>query len=465
MEEFIETIKFYLPLGIIGAWRWGIWLVKKIISLGYKHIDNDFTAPVSVIVPVYNEDPAIFRKALESWKKNNPAEIIAVIDDTDTRCINEFKSFMQDAPNAKIIITSTPGKRPALADGIKASNSEILALVDSDTIWSSDVMKKAISPFADEKVGGTTVRQNVLNPKTLSQKIFDMQMDLRFFDEMMPLSTAARALSCLSGRTSFYRRKAILPFVDDMVNETFMGKQCIGGDDKRFTYLIEAEGYETRYQHEARVYTHGMTKMKNLFMQRIRWSRNTWRADLRAIGDGWVWKRPALGLFLVFDRFFAPFTLLVSLCFFILSIIYQLWVPAVILLVWWLFSRTVRLLPHLAYKPKDTVLVPTYILTTFALAIIKIYALLTLNRQDWITRQSAERAVKGGSYILGLAKIWVVIVLGVLAYGVVLYKDYALNTLQFETTAWLMPLAAMAAVLVVLMIALTLEFSTRERRA
>jgi len=91
---------------------------------------------------------------------------------------------------AKLIVTEKPGKRPALADGIRAAEGEIIALVDSDVVWSKSVLIEALRPFADPKVGGTAVRQNILKPQTLAQNIFDIQLDLRFFDEVMPLNAA-----------------------------------------------------------------------------------------------------------------------------------------------------------------------------------------------------------------------------------------------------------------------------------
>ena len=271
MDEYLSLLRFYFPLGVIGAWRWGTWLLRKLISLFYKQSKQDYDATVSVVVPVYNEDPEFFRQALESWKANNPLEIIAVIDYTDKACIKEFEEFSQQFDQAKLIVTEKPGKRPALADGIKAAKGEIVALVDSDTVWSNDVMEEALGPFADPEIGGVAARQNVDNPKTTAQDIFDIQLDLRFFDEIMGLNVAGNALTCLSGRTAFYRRKALMPLVDDMVNETFWGKQCIGGDDKRLTYLIEAAGWRTRYQHNAHVYTPGAKKLSTLFKQRTRW--------------------------------------------------------------------------------------------------------------------------------------------------------------------------------------------------
>jgi hypothetical protein len=60
------------------------------------------------------------------------------------------------------------------------------------------------------------------------------------------------------------------------------------------------------------------------------------------------------------------------------------------------------------------------------MAIIKIYALLTLNRQDWITRRGAERAPQLSNSRLTLAKIGTVAILAGLAMAVVYFKG-ALN--------------------------------------
>ena len=146
---------------------------------------------------MYNENPKIFRRALESWRANQPEEIIAVIDYTDEACITEFKEFQSQNGQTKLIVTQTPGKRPALAAGIRAAKGEIVALVDSDTIWDKSVLDKAISPFADKKVLGTGTRQNVHHPKTIAQNIFDIQLDLRFYDEVMPLDGSSKVLTCL----------------------------------------------------------------------------------------------------------------------------------------------------------------------------------------------------------------------------------------------------------------------------
>lgn len=414
MQDFTSLLLFYMPLGVIGLWRWGTWLMRKTISWFYVPIRGEYQATVSVVTPVYMEDPAVLKLALESWKANGPAEIIAVIDAADKASIEEFRRFAAGFPGAKLIITEKPGKRPALADGVKAATCAIVALVDSDTIWGASVLKHALPPFADAKVGGVATRQNVLSPKTLAQNLFDIQLDLRFHDDMMPSAVAGHVFTCLSGRTALYRREAILPLLDDLVHEKFWGKQCIGGDDKRLTYLIEAAGWKARYQHDAQVYTPGASDLSTFFKQRTRWSRNTWRADLRAMWQGWVWKHPFLA-FVLIDRTISNFTMLLSLTYFVVSLILGLWIPAAILLGWFLFSRGIRISSHLARRPGNFKLIPVYVVTSYIMATIRIYGLFTLNRQDWITRGAAKRSTFG-LFMARVAVVAIITGLGVIVY-------------------------------------------------
>ena len=393
IAQNIDLFRFYLPLGIIGIWRWSVWLFKETVALFYRPAKGYYRSRVSIVTPVYNEEPQVFGKALKSWAKNFPWEIIAVVDYTDKNCINVFNEFTQSYPRTKLIITKVPGKREALAAGIMASKSEIIALVDSDTIWDKNVIKNATIPFKNRDVGGVATRQNALSPRALAQKIFDTQLDLRYFDELPFLAAAGNALVCISGRTAFYRRGAIVPLLNELVNEKFLGEKVISGDDKRLTYLILKAGWKAAYQSTAVVFTPGVINLGSYLKQRLRWTRNSLRADIKAILEGWVFAHPALFFFQV-DKVVQGFTLLVSPAFFFVSIFLGLWIPAGAIFVWWMVSRTVKIFPHLRRRPQDIVILPFFILFTFVAAVLKVYALFTLNTQGWLTRWDKSRLPK-----------------------------------------------------------------------
>lgn len=381
----------YFPLGIIGFWRWGVWLIKKGYATTYRPTKGAFDGTVTVVSPVYNENPKVFARALKSWRDNGVNEIVAVIDYTDERCQAIFEEFSKTFPGAKLIVTKKPGKRPALVDGIEIATSDFIALVDSDTNWAPDVKKNALLPFQDPKIGGVSTKQNVWNPQTLAQRLFNAQLNLRYLEELpFMVALGGSVITCFSGRTAFYRRAAVTPLLSQLLHETFWGKPVISGDDKRLTYLVEKSGWKAAYQSNAQVFTPGMAHLSQYFKQRLRWTRNSWRADLRTLTQGWVYKYPRFVWYLI-DRVLQPFAQLLSPIAFGVALALGLWIPAAVLFIWWHIGRLIRMWPHLRHSPQDALLIPVFILLNFYNALMKIYALVTLNRQGWITRWNKNR--------------------------------------------------------------------------
>lgn len=412
-----DALLYYLPLGLLGLFRWSVWFVKKGAGAAYvPMLPNRHPATVSVITPVYREDPFHFRLAVRSWASERPLEIIAVIDSRDTDCIRQFEELqkMITETNLVLIVTDEPGKRPALVKGIQLASGEVCALADSDTLWEYGMLDVIRAPFIDPKVGGVATRQNVFNPTNVWQKVADIYLDIRFTEEMPFLAATGDRLTCLSGRTAVYRRSVLLPILDDFLNETFLGQKCISGEDKRFTYLVQGAGYSTRYQMNARVYTVAPRDFSTFIKQRIRWSRNSWRADLRALGEGWVWRRPVFALFLI-DRMLAPFVGLFAPIFLTLTIVAGHWLLAGLIIAWWLASRTLKISAHLVERPTDIAIVPAYIAVNYLLLTLRVFALVTIRQQGWITR-GAGRA---GMNVLSLgatAGIFLLLVAAAVGY-------------------------------------------------
>jgi hyaluronan synthase len=378
----------YLPLGILGLVRWTFWLVRRAPASLYRPVKGDFRLSMSIVVPVYQEDPEIFALAIESWLANEVEEVVLVIDATDEACQEVAARYP-----VTVIITDVPGKRDALVRGWEACRTELVALVDSDTIWAHDVAAEACKPFVDPKVGGVGTRQNVYNPKGFLQRVNDMYLDYRYFDENAAQSRMGRAVSCLSGRTAIYRRELLLEISEDFMAETFMGVPCMSGDDKRLTTLILERGHLAFMQRSARVWSTFPGTVRIFLKQRLRWARNTWRSDLRALSRRWVWKHPFLA-FTMIDKGVSSFTLLLSPVFMTLAIVRQDWFFVACLAGWWWLSRSAKILPHLVRRPSSFFLVPGFVAVSFVMAVVKLCALATIRKQRWLTRQvSVENGV------------------------------------------------------------------------
>jgi cellulose synthase/poly-beta-1,6-N-acetylglucosamine synthase-like glycosyltransferase len=354
----------------------------------YRPMLPGYFEPITVVVPVYQEDPLIFIAALESWLQNPIFEAICVIDVTDEVCLEISRRYEQVWGRVRTIVTDIPGKRDALAKGWRAATTPLVALVDSDTLWEHDVALWVTAPFKDPRVGGVGTRQNVYRPHGLWQNVADVYLDYRYYDEIAGQSFLGQAVSCLSGRTAVYRRQLLVDYEEEFLNETFLGVNCMSGDDKRLTTLLLAHGHKTVLQREARVWSTFPSAFRLFTLQRIRWARNTWRSDLRAMGSRWFWGHRYLA-FTTVDKAISGFTLLVAPSIFILSIVDEDWRITTIIGVWWLVSRGFKLLPHFGRKPQNVVILPLFIGISIYMAFLKIFSLLTIRQHKWLTRDVA----------------------------------------------------------------------------
>jgi cellulose synthase/poly-beta-1,6-N-acetylglucosamine synthase-like glycosyltransferase len=381
-----------LPLGMLGATRWTTWLLKRVPAALYRPFQADVDLPITVVVPVYQEDPEVLAGALRTWRQEGVAEVVLVVDVTDHPCLAVARAATAAADGGavvRLVVTGVPGKRHALRLGWESARTPLVALVDSDTFWAPDAARRLRMPFADDGIGGVAARQNVHRPRGLLQRVNDMYLDYRYFDELSGQTVAGRSVSCLSGRTAVYRREILQRVADDFLAETFLGVPCMSGDDKRLTSLTARLGFATVLQRSARVWSTFPGTPGTFVRQRVRWARNTWRSDLRALLiDRWVWRHPFLAFCMV-DKAVGAATLLAGPAYLVAAAARGDARFVLALVGWWWVSRAVRILPHLRRRPSSVLLVPAFVLVTFVVAVLKLCALATVRRQRWLTRDVA----------------------------------------------------------------------------
>ena len=69
VSAYASSLALLIPIGLLGLFRWGMWLVKRIPAMFYRPILNDYNTTATIVTPVYQEDPVLFRKAIESYEE------------------------------------------------------------------------------------------------------------------------------------------------------------------------------------------------------------------------------------------------------------------------------------------------------------------------------------------------------------------------------------------------------------
>jgi len=386
-----RQLHHYVPIGLVGVLSWSVWLLRFTLSRVYRPVQSGYTATTSVVVPSYREDPDIIDRCLESWLRENPTEVIVVPDVADTEVIERLRGRAATDPRLIVLPFVHAGKRSALGVGIRHASQEILLLADSDTSWEPGLLSAVLAPFADPEVGGVGTRQNAYLPRTsVWRRIADWLIDVRYLDYVRAQARAG-AVACLSGRTAAYRREVVLPVLENLEDEFFLGRRCISGDDGRLTWLVLASGYKTVYQSNARALSMFPDRGRAFFKQRLRWSRNSYRTYLTAMWKGWLWRQPFICQLSVIQVMLTPVTMGFAVTYLIVWVLHPQRLVAVIAVLWLLAGRGLRGISHLRERPSDIWLLPLVALITITIALpVKLYAFATMNVHGWLTRRADQ---------------------------------------------------------------------------
>jgi cellulose synthase/poly-beta-1,6-N-acetylglucosamine synthase-like glycosyltransferase len=380
-------VRALMPVALAGAIVWSLWLYRFVLSRLARPIVSEFRTTTSVVVPSFHEDVPILMRCLDSWLAEDPTEVIVVLDVADLEAYEAISR--RGDQRVRPILFRHAGKRSALGVGIRAARGELLVLTDSDTSWEPGLLGAVQMPFADDRVGAVSTQQNVYQRTTsVWRRLADWLVNLRYYD-YVPAMGRAGAVACVSGRTGVYRRAAVLPVLDNLENEFFLGRRCVSGDDGRLTWLVLASGYRTVHQSSARAQSMFPDTLRAFVNQRIRWSRNSYRCYLTAIYKGWLWRVPFVTKITVLQILLTPVTMGVTLGYLVFSRLELTRAGLLAALAWLLIGRGIRGISHLRRHPQEVLLLPLLAAVVILVALpIKLYAFVTMNKQGWLTRHA-----------------------------------------------------------------------------
>lgn len=409
------------PFALFMTLIWVLWVIKIALARRYKPWKRAYEATTSVIIPVVDEPEDLFRDVLTRIIKQQPTEIIVVINGRE----NPMLEQICDDLGVWWCWTEVPGKRNALKVGLEASSGEIAVLVDSDTLWTQDTLSELIKPFRDAKVGGVTTRQRILEPgRSVLTRWADWLESVRC-QYSMPAMSVLGTVGCLPGRTIAFRSSILFDCMEAFLSEKFLGVFLEVSDDRTLTNYTLKYGYRTVYQSTSLVYTDAPLQLKKLVKQQYRWARGSQYNTLRMMP--WMLRRAKMLALFYFADVAVPFVLLGTFASWITAAFHktrpglysELPLPAspvksiaVIIglaALMSMFSIAIRFGRHFAYRPQDMVFLPIFmIINTLLLLPIRLIGFFRCaHNASWGTREDSFAGEKAHTpwvvvpYILG----------------------------------------------------------------
>lgn len=398
-----QDFRTYLPLWV-SVFRWGMFVILRLLPVLFYRVIRAPKKPrgnvedgnahytredITAIIPVYQPPPS-FMKTIDSLVSNGVPKILVVADVT---CVEKVSEMTKHLEQVVIIPETAPGKRSAMASGLRHVTSKLTFFVDDDIQWCDTACEYLLNAFNhDDKIKGVGCAHTARKEGCFDIQMIlaDMRLSVRTL-ELLATSVADRGASCISGRTACYVTDFLQEdsFYEEFLNEKFLGLRVVSGDDKFLTRYVMKKGGKIWHQAGSKcVLSTSFERGPKFFKQLLRWSRNTWRSDITCLFiERKVWVNNPFTAVVMFDKMITPFFLIYGLFYVpIQAIVDKQLTLFVGWLVWLIVSRSLRLIYYFVFNPGHVILIPFFIMFQYVQAIVRIWALLTLYERGWGTR-------------------------------------------------------------------------------
>jgi cellulose synthase/poly-beta-1,6-N-acetylglucosamine synthase-like glycosyltransferase/peptidoglycan/xylan/chitin deacetylase (PgdA/CDA1 family) len=225
-------------------------------------------APVSIVVPAYNEEVGIAATVQSLLASDHAAIEVIVVDDgsTDATAVRALAAAGGD-PRVSVVSRVNGGKPAALNTGVAAAEHDFIVLMDGDTVFQADTVRRLVGPLAaNPRIGAVSGNTKVGNRDGLLglwqhlEYVFGFNLDRRLFDLLGCLTT-------VPGAVGAFRREA-LEAVGGVSDDTL-------AEDTDLTMALVRARWQVVYQDDAVAWTEVPASLSSLWRQRYRWSYGT----------------------------------------------------------------------------------------------------------------------------------------------------------------------------------------------
>ncbi len=253
MYQLVVTALAILQLPLLMLFLLWLFLV---ITARRREDSYDYTPSLTVLVPAYNEASRIERCVKALLASDYPDLRVVVVDDgsTDDTAAIALKA------GAEVLRLPHMGKAPALNTALGHVDTEVIVVLDADTIVAKDTLRKLVAPLRDPKVGAVFGRLLPANRGVLPafqeiEYIYVGELALAHYAHNVPMPFIWGALSA---------------FKTDVLREVGGFPLGTAGEDVDLLYTILESGYEAAPS-TAVAHTEVPRTLPQLFKQRWRW--------------------------------------------------------------------------------------------------------------------------------------------------------------------------------------------------
>jgi cellulose synthase/poly-beta-1,6-N-acetylglucosamine synthase-like glycosyltransferase/peptidoglycan/xylan/chitin deacetylase (PgdA/CDA1 family) len=229
---------------------------------------DEVLPPAVVVVPAYNEEVGIERAVRSLAASDYPDFEVIVVDDGSTDGTARVVEGLE-LEGVRLVRQDNAGKAAALNTGIELSNAAVVVMVDGDTLFERETLRRLVAPLVDPNVGAVSGNTKVGNRGGLLGRwqhieyVVGFNLDRRMYEVLQCTPTVPGAIGAF--------RREVLDEVGGVPGDTL-------AEDTDLTLAVGRAGWRVVYAEEARAWTEAPSTFGTLWRQRYRWSFGTMQA-------------------------------------------------------------------------------------------------------------------------------------------------------------------------------------------
>jgi len=254
------------------------------------------TPPVTLLIPVFNEEEEIERTIRQVMETEYPADnlqVIVINDGSTDGTLESIQKARKSYPEVIVVnFEESRGKRHALSAGVRMATGDFMIFIDSDSFLKPDAICRLLDHFGDPDVAAVTGHCDVENVWTNSLTKMQSVRYYVAFRVMKAAESVFDSITCLSGPLACYRTSRLMEVVDAWETQTFLGQPATYGDDRSLTNMLLRRHCKVRYAERAICTTIVPDDHMTFLRQQMRWKRSWFRESL--IACTFMWKKQPL---------------------------------------------------------------------------------------------------------------------------------------------------------------------------
>ena len=261
MDNVIEYISYIF---MFASLYFEVFLLMAFLEKKSENTeDADFTPPVTVIVPCFNEENTVCGTIESILSLDYPKEnlnLIIVDDGSTDRTLKSIEKY-RDNPSIQIFSKENGGKFVALNFAIKKAKTEFIGCLDADSFVEPEALKYIMKRFTRLEVMAVTPSMIIHKPNNVLRKM--QRAEYHYGNFIRRSLSIIGAIHITPGPFSFFRISVF--------EKIGYYKHAHNTEDMEMAMRMQKNHMVIENEPNAIVHTVGPENIKKLYKQRERW--------------------------------------------------------------------------------------------------------------------------------------------------------------------------------------------------